>query len=129
MYLIPFVSISALICPRLKNYTQQRTWNLGKIAELSKIDTMLDSEGSCNIHLQADFFLYTDDVATIDVVEENANPAIQGNYVKSGNEIILKQMTSILGDEGTSDVVIIVLDRISQVEIGRFYCHSVILSG
>jgi len=48
--------------------------------------------------------------------------------ISPGEQRLLERVKSLLGDEETSDVVILVMDD-SDKEIGKFFCHMAILSG
>jgi len=90
----------------------------------------LDSEGSLNVKVTADFFVDSDGIAEILVHEKDAT---SGRNViessKTSEAIVLKQVACLLNDEVTSDVIVVVVDTEKNAEIGKFHCHSAILSG
>jgi len=95
----------------------------------------VDSEGSLNLKVSADFYVDSDGDAQILPVEENDN--ISGGRpselesVQMLKEILVSQVASLLGDNAISDVIVALHDtRIDDVEVvTTFYCHSAILSG
>jgi len=90
----------------------------------------LDSEGSLNLKVKADFYVDSDGIAEILPQEERNLPSEDESF-RISKEIVLDQVASLLGDEGTSDVIVSLRNNNGEtdVEVGSFFCHSAILSG
>jgi len=95
---------------------------------------LLDSEGSLNLNLkvEADFYVDTDGIAEILSQVDHNNLPSEDESFKISKEILLDQVACLLGDEVTSDVIVVSLrnnDVQTDVEVESFYGHSSILSG
>jgi len=105
----------------------------GKFLNVSDLIKYLDEEGSLNFKVETDFYVNSDGIAEISLLEDNKKTGDSGgrsemDSVKIRREIVLNQVASLLGDEVTSDVIVSVRDT-ENIEIGKFLCHSAILSG
>jgi len=81
-----------------------------------------------NVKLEADFFVESDGIAKILPVEEQTVCEAEVKNLKLRKGIVLRQVGSLFEDEVTSDVKVSVVDK-ENVELGQFFCHSMILSG
>jgi len=90
----------------------------------------LDSEGSLNLKVKADFYVEYDgtDTEILEVKEKRGGHQSEVESLKIRKGIIMDQIASLMGDEVTSDVIVSVRTT-EDVEIGTFFCHSAILGG
>jgi len=100
----------------------------GLFDESQPLQKFLDEEGSLNLKVEADFYVYNDGLAEILPLQGQDNNNEVESF-KARKEIILAQVASLLGDEVTSDVIISIHDKERDVEVGKFFCHKAILSG
>jgi len=96
------------------------------------INKVWNSEGSLHLKVSTKFYVDSDGIAEILQQQEQENiPAKEESY-KLSKQILLDQVASLLGDEGTSDVIVSVrnnnVETDSLVEFGSFFCHSAIVS-
>jgi len=104
--------------------------------DVSQVKEELDSEGSLNLKVIADFYVNSDGIAEILPLQEEDDKAkgdVQSTVLqsfKNSKDILLEQVGSLLGDEVTSDIVVCVHDvENGNVQIGKFHYHSAILKG
>jgi len=101
---------------------------LGWHFNLSDLNDCVDSEGSLNFELKADFYVEFDD-STAEILEvRRESPDSKKESLNMRKGAILSQIASLLGDEITSDVIVSVRTT-EDVQIGTFFCHLAILAG
>jgi len=100
----------------------------GCTMNVSDVNNYLDAEGSFNLKVEAELFVESDGLAEILPVEGQEMGESEVQRCKLRKEILLGQVGSLLGDEITSDMIVSVVDK-ENVEVGIFFCHSVVLSG
>jgi len=95
----------------------------------TNVHSYIASDGSITFNLKTIFLfdvdclpVFTDDQGNI---SECANHCCLENKF---SRTLLENVASLLGDQETSDVTISVISH-NGLEIGKFYCHSAILSG
>jgi len=105
-------------------------WGWENIFPLSEIDDYVDSDGSLKLKLKVAISSKQNEkrevVADDDDSEKTARLTLEES-LKSG---LLNGVASLLGDEESSDVTILVSKQAESPPIPKkFYCHSAILSG
>jgi len=109
----------------LRNHKAATGW--GWELTLSRLNDYLESEGSLNLKVKADFYVDSDGTAEI-LEDKQERPKSEVESLKMRKGIILNKIASLLGNEITSDVIISIRTT-EDVEIGTFFCHSAILAG
>jgi len=86
-----------------------------------------------NLKVKADFYVDSDGIAELLPPQVQRNLPSAGESFRISKGILLDQVASLLGDEGTSDVIVSLRNNndveTDVVELGSFFCHSSILSG
>jgi len=93
------------------------------------LNYFLDSEGSLTLNLKTTFLSNVDKDKPLFTDEGGVSQiANQISLDRSICKTLLENIASLLGDQETSDVTISVLGD-NGMEVGKFFCHSAILSG
>jgi len=111
---------------KLRNFSRlDDGWGWGeRLFDLSDLSHS-DPQGSFNLKVETDFFEKSDGVTEILPGVDKCTETGEVESSKIRKEIFLKQMTGLLGDEVTSDVIVYFVDK-ENVEIGDFFCHSAV---
>jgi len=119
--------------PKVMNFTRDKSWGW-MLFGVRSLSERVDSQGSLNLRVMAELYVHTDGDAEILPQEKSSNNNVtcesemESRKVRRG--VLLDQVASLYGDEVTSDVIVSVVDpENTEIEIGKFDCHSAILSG
>jgi len=115
----------------LKRITEGRM-ELKRICSSRITNDVLSGYGSLYLEMKADFYVDSEGIAEIlPLTELNKfnNAAGEMKSFKISKGIVLDQIASLYGDEATSDVIVSLVDKERKEEMGKFFCHSSILSG